>query len=355
MSEAEQASAGDLLWVGFEGTDAPAEILDWIRERRVGGVMLFARNIKDPAQVAQLTNQLRAAAPAELPLPVAIDQEGGRVQRLRAPATEWPPMAHVGARDDVELTRAIGRAIGTELMAVGVNCNFAPCVDVHTNPKNPVIGDRAFGDNPFLVARHGVALARGLANAGVLPCGKHFPGHGDTYLDSHLALPRVDSTPERLRLVEVAPFGDLARAGVPLIMTAHVVYTAIDPAQPATLSATWLRILREELGFGGVVVSDDFEMKAIADHYGTAEAVVRAVLAGCDALLLCSKREPQVEALQALERAAGKNGELRRRIDESAARLRALRQPLARFQPIDPAAAAARFPFAAHRDLAASV
>lgn len=347
-------SAGDLLWVGFDGTTAPAELLERIRDRRVGGVLLFARNVKDPAQVAQLTNTLREAAPADLPLVVAVDQEGGRVQRLRAPATEWPPMMRVGAKDDVEATRAVGRAIGTEVAAVGFNCDFAPCIDVHSNPKNPVIGDRSFGTEPFAVARHGAALAAGLADAGVLACAKHWPGHGDTMLDSHLALPRVDLPADRLRTVEVAPFADLVKAGVPLIMTAHVVYSAVDPAQPATLSPAWIRILRDELGFGGIVVSDDFEMKAIADHYGTGEAVVRAVLAGCDSLLLCSKQNLQLEALDALERAAQKNSELRRRIDESAARLESLRRALPKFTPIDPQAAAARFPFEDHRALAAS-
>jgi beta-N-acetylhexosaminidase len=348
------APAGDLLWVGFDGHDAPAELLERIRDRRVGGVLLFGRNVKDPAQVAALTNALRAAAPEGLPLVVAVDQEGGRVQRLRAPATEWPPMMRVGAADDVARTRAVGKAIGVEVATVGINCDFAPCVDVHSNPKNPVIGDRSFGTEPFAVARHGVALAAGLADAGVLACAKHWPGHGDTMLDSHLALPRVDLPADRLRAVEVAPFADIVKAGVPLVMTAHVVYSAIDPAQPATLSPAWIRILREELGFGGVVVSDDFEMKAIADHYGTGEAVVRAVLAGCDSLLLCSKRELQSEALDALERAAQKNSELRRRIDESVARLRAVRESLPAFTPIDPAAASARFPFEEHRSLALS-
>jgi beta-N-acetylhexosaminidase len=345
-------STGDLLWVGFDGYDAPAELLERIRERRVGGVLLFARNIRDPAQIAALTNALRAAAPDGLPLVVAVDQEGGRVQRLRAPATEWPPMAKVGARDDVQATRAVGKAIGTEIAAVGFNCDFAPCVDVHSNPQNPVIGDRAFGTEPFAVARHGAALAAGLSDAGVLACAKHWPGHGDTILDSHLALPRVDLPADRLRAVEVAPFADMVKTGVPLVMTAHVVYSAIDPTQPATLSPAWIRILRDELGFGGVVVSDDFEMKAIADHYGTGEAVVRAVLAGCDVLLLCSKRELQAEALDALGRAAEKNSDLRRRIGESSARLRALRETLPAFKPIDPVAAAARFPFEEHRALA---
>jgi beta-N-acetylhexosaminidase len=348
------AYPGDLLWVGFDGHEAPAELIERIRERHVGGTLLFSRNVKDPAQVAALTNSLRAAAPADLPLIVSVDQEGGRVQRLRAPATEWPPMARLGARDDTAATEQVGRAIGLELATLGIQCDFAPCIDVHSNPKNPVIGDRSFGSDPFLVARHGAALARGLSGAGILACAKHWPGHGDTLLDSHLALPRVDLPAERLRVVEVAPFADLIRTGIPLIMTAHVVYSAVDPAQPATLSPAWLRILREELGFAGVIVSDDFEMKAIADHYGTGEAVVRAVLAGCDVVLLCGKAEPQREALTALERAAAKNSELTRRIEESSARLEKLRRGLARFVPVDPAAAAARFPFAEHVRLAAT-
>src|SRR5262249_28754391 len=156
--------------------------------------------------------------------------------------------------------------------AVGVNCNFAPCVDVLTNPNNPVIGDRAFGGDAARVARHGVALLGGLTDAGILACAKHFPGHGDTSIDSHLALPRVDTPLERLRPVEFVPFAALAGAGVPLVMTAHVVCMALDPGQPATLSTTCLSLLRDQLGFGGIVVSDDLDMKAIADHYGTGDA-----------------------------------------------------------------------------------
>jgi beta-N-acetylhexosaminidase len=232
---------GQLISVGFEGTVAPAELLARIAASEVGGVMLFRPNIVDPAQVASLVTTLRAAAPAEAPLLVSIDQEGGLVQRLRAPATVWPPMLAVGTAGDAARTSAVGRALGEELAAVGVGWNFAPVLDVHTNPANPVIGNRAFGTTAEAVAAQALAFWRGLRGAGLVGCGKHFPGHGDTRTDSHLDLPVVAHDLERLRRVELAPFAAAARAGMEAFMTAHVVYPALDPDRPAT--ACWSRTI----------------------------------------------------------------------------------------------------------------
>ncbi len=240
--------AGELLIVGFEGKRAPEALLARIAAGRLGGVVLFARNLGTPEEIAALTAELHAAAPSGgPPLVVALDQEGGRVQRLKAPVTEWPPMARLGARDDEALSEAVGRAMGAELAAFGFNVDFAPVLDVHTNPSNQVIGDRAFATDARRAARHALAFWRGLESAGVRGCGKHFPGHGDTLLDSHHALPRVEADAARLREVELHPFGEAVRARMPMIMTAHVVYPAID-ARPATLSRRWLiEILRDEL------------------------------------------------------------------------------------------------------------
>ncbi len=331
------AQVGQLLWVGFEGHTVPDELRARIAGGEVGGAVLFRRNVRDLAQVAELCAALHAAAPAAAPLLLSVDQEGGRVQRLRAPATEWPPMAALGARlaaagDDAArrehalgLAERVGLAIGREVAAAGFDLDFAPVLDVHTNDENPVIGDRAFARDAEAVAALTARFAAGLAAAGVLGCGKHFPGHGDTHLDSHLALPRIDHPLERLRAVELLPF---ARSlTLPTIMTAHVVFAAVDASLPATLSPRVLQgLLREGLGYTGVVVSDDLEMKAIADHYGIEDAVVRGLLAGCDTFLLCHHEHLQRTAFETLVHAAERDSAVRARLSESAARVAALKQ-----------------------------
>lgn len=346
---------GDLLWVGFEGKVAPEALLGRIARREVGGVVLFARNLAHPQQIKQLVASLQAASPTganpEMVLPVAIDQEGGRVQRLPEPATKWPPMAAVGSIEDLGLTREVGQAIGQELAALGINCNFAPCVDVHTLAENPIIGDRAFSSDPVRAALHGVAFLRGLGAAGVAGCAKHYPGHGHTSLDSHEALPIVDRSADVLHKTELVPFESMIAANVPMIMTAHVIYTSIDPERPATLSPIWLRILRDQLGYKGLIVSDDLEMKAISAQPGRSvgQAAVEAIRAGCDVLLVCRNADMQVEVAQALERAYWDDKEVRRRIEESQARVEKLRATLGR----GPAEGdATKFPIASHQSLA---
>jgi beta-N-acetylhexosaminidase len=322
-------TAGQILIVGFEGTTAPEELLGRIAERRVGGVVLFARNLGSLDEIAALTRALAAAVPeGDPPLVISLDQEGGRVQRIKH--TRWPPMARVGAADDPAVSEAVGRAMGLEVAALGFNLDYAPVLDVHSNPQNPIIGDRAFAADPEPAARHALAFWRGLESAGVRGCGKHFPGHGDTGTDSHLELPRVDRPLERLREVELAPFAAAARAGVPLFMTAHVLFPAVDD-KPATMSRRWLtEILRGELGFSGVVVSDDLDMKAVADHFPVEETVVNSLLAGCDCFLACRDAAVQKKSEESLERAAARDPAVRARLEESAARLRAFRTKLAR-------------------------
>lgn len=277
------------------------------REFDLGGITIFTRlgNIESPDQVAGLAFDIRNLG-VELPGWVGIDQEGGRVARLRSPFTEWPPMALLGRSDDPALARQFAAALATELAAVGVSLDYAPVLDIHTNPRNPVIGDRALSEKPEKVAKLGRVIIEELQRAGVAACGKHFPGHGDTATDSHLELPIVEHPPDRLRAVEFVPFKAAIDAGVAFIMTAHVRVTSIDEDRPATLSPRIVNgILREELGFQGVIVSDDLEMKAIADHYAAGEAAVAAVGAGCDALLMCGSGQAvdvnlQVQALEAL-------------------------------------------------------
>ncbi|HEX7795958.1 MAG TPA: beta-N-acetylhexosaminidase [Vicinamibacterales bacterium] len=279
---------GQLLIAGFRGEQIPVEIRSLAREFSLGGVILFGRNIVEPGQVAELCHEA-AQLTTDVPAWVSVDQEGGRVARLKAPFTEWPPMATLGRSGDVHLSERFARALAAELKAVGITLDFAPVLDVHTNPKNPVIGDRALAERAEDVARLGGAIIRAMQAEGLAACGKHFPGHGDTSTDSHLELPLVEHPPERLREVEFVPFRAAIDAGVATIMTAHVLVPALDEQRPATLSKRVVTgLLREELHYNGLIVSDDLEMKALANDYKVPESAVLAVEAGCDTLLICS-------------------------------------------------------------------
>jgi beta-N-acetylhexosaminidase len=332
---------GQILWIGFETAELDAELERSLRAGEAGAVVLFHRNLREVAEAG--ASELDVAALVELNralhdagsasgerLLIAVDQEGGRVQRIRAPATRWPPMERLARLADEPaeaLARLVGAAMGGELAALGFDIDFAPVLDVHTNEANPIIGDRAFGREPEAAARRALAFADGLASAGMLACGKHFPGHGDTDQDSHLVLPRLRHGLDRLRQVELVPFARAAAAGVPMIMTAHVLFEALDPDVPATLSRRALgEVLRGELRYRGLVVSDDLDMKAIADHVGVAEAAVGAIEAGCDALLLCRDRANQDAAREALIRAGERGGAVRDRIREAAAAVRRLKR-----------------------------
>jgi beta-N-acetylhexosaminidase len=346
---------GQLLSVGFDGTAMPEELRARIAASAVGGVMLFRPNIASAGQVAALVGSLRGAAPDDLPLIVSIDQEGGIVMRLRGLATDWPAMLSVGAAGDPSRTRQVGRALGDELCALGIGWDFAPVLDVHTNPANPVIGNRAFGVTPEAVTEHALAFWRGLRAAGVVGCGKHFPGHGDTHADSHVELPVVDHDLPRLRAVELAPFAAAARAGVDAIMTAHVLFRALDPDRPATLSRRILfDLLRGELGFEGVIVSDDLGMKAVADRYPIEELAVGSIEAGADHLLVREPAARQIAAHEALVRAAESRSEFRVRVEESAARVAKLKAACRIGPPAPSAMLPSLIATAAHRALASS-
>ena len=294
---------GQLLIGSLPGLVVTPEWRALAREFEVGGVILFGRNVESPGQVADLAAELCALAPAGSPPPwVSVDQEGGRVARLRDPFTEWPPMAALGRSGDEALARRFGSALAAELRSVGVTLDYAPVLDVHTNPDNPVIGDRSLAGDPAVVARLGGALIEALQEGGVAACGKHFPGHGDTALDSHTALPVVEHGPDRLRRVEFVPFREAVRREAAFIMTAHVLVPALDETRPATLAPAIVDgLLRRELGFGGAILSDDLEMRAIADGWPVPDAAVGAVAAGCDGLLVCSgSLDLQAATLEAL-------------------------------------------------------
>ena len=314
-----------VLQPGFPGTTAP----DWLLRRLGEGlasVGLFGRNIASPEQLAELTAQLRAERDDVL---VAIDEEGGDVTRLEVgTGSSFPGNNALGAVDDVSLTRDVAAELGRRLAACGVNLNWAPSADVNSNPGNPVIGVRSFGADPHLVARHTAAYVTGLQSAGVAACTKHFPGHGDTAVDSHHALPRIDADPATLAERELAPFRAAFAAGTRAVMTAHILVPALDPDRPATLSRRILTdLLRGELGYDGLIVTDGMEMQAISGTYGIERGSVLAVAAGADAICVGGglSDDETVRRLRDALVSAVRSGELpEERLAEAAERVRAL-------------------------------
>jgi beta-N-acetylhexosaminidase len=310
-----------LFGFGFDGVEVPADIRALLA-RGLGAVILFKRNLVSLEQVCRLTADLRRAASD--PLLIGVDQEGGRVIRLPAPFLAPPAAAILGRLEDPELTADVARAVGRELLAAGMNWNLAPVLDVHTNPANPIIGDRAFGSDPDRVTRMGLAALRGFASAGVLATAKHFPGHGDTVTDSHLTLPQSSQSASRWRTVEFLPFLAAIKAGVPSIMVAHLQCPALDALVPTSLSRIVISdVLRSELGFKGAVVSDDMEMGAIAAKFDIGEAAVRFLEAGGDLILVCRNSALQQAAVAGVESALRSGRISEARIQESEQRITA--------------------------------
>jgi len=317
--------AATVLQPGFVGTSAPDWVRRWLADG-LGGVALFARNVESPAQVAALTAQLRAERPDVV---VAIDEEAGDVTRFESRhGSSRPGNLALGAIDDPALTEAVARDLGTELANAGITLNYAPDTDVNSNPDNPVIGVRAFGAEAELVARHSAAFVRGLQDAGVAACAKHFPGHGDTSVDSHHDIPLIGRDRRELDAVELVPFRAAVAAGVRAVMTGHLLVPAYDPELPATLSRRLLtELLREELRFAGLIVTDGIEMQAVRRRYGLAGAAVRALAAGADAICVGGDHadESTASRLRDAVVAAVRSGELaEERLRDAAARVHRL-------------------------------
>lgn len=286
-----EEKVGQLMIGFFEGATVSPELRERIVKRHLGGVILYGvtGNVQDVAQVAALNRSLQEAAlssGAQIPLFIAIDQEGGRVARLTTGVTQFPGNMALGATDSTELTRQAAWVMGSELRALGVNFNFAPDVDVNNNPRNPVINVRSFGESANNVARLGTAALEGYRAAKVITSAKHFPGHGDTAVDSHVGLPLVEHSREHLWSNELVPFQALVKNGVPAVMTAHIVVPALDQSrQPSTLSPTVLALLRQEMAFDGLIVTDSLTMGAIMKERSLPDAALTAFLAGADVLL----------------------------------------------------------------------
>lgn len=291
-------NAGQRLIIGFEQPFVDDDLRRLVRIVQPAGFILFKRNVLDPLQVRELNRELSALVDPSAPALITVDQEGGRVQRVRAPATEWPDALTVARAG---LVPEVSEALAVELRAMGFNLNLAPVADVHSNPANPVIGDRAFATDPAAAAAEVARFIHAHHGAGVATCAKHFPGHGDTHLDSHHDLPAVDAELRRLETRELVPFAAAVRAGVASIMTAHVVFPALDPSLPATLSPVVIpRLLRKRMGFSGVVFSDDMEMKAVHGRYPVDQQLRLATEATVDVLLCCRSPSLQLEAFEGL-------------------------------------------------------
>lgn len=297
---------GQMLLVGFQGLEAPEHILDWLREGKIGGVILFARNVDNPQQLAALCKSIHEAA--KFPALIAIDQEGGMVARLhsRNGFTESPgAMALASAKNNEQQTEAVSAVLGSELRSLGINWNYAPSVDISYNAQNPTVGTRSFGNNNDIVSQMAAAAVRGFQKAKIAACAKHFPGLGDTAIDTHLELAALDTNVEYLLENDMLPYRAAIEADLATIMTTHTLFTTLDETYPATLSPHIVqRLIRKELAYEGVVVSDCMEMRAISDNYGAGESAILGMLAGLDIILMSHTHSMQEEAFQAMLDAA---------------------------------------------------
>lgn len=324
-----EEKVGQLLMVGLAGTQVTPQIRRWVRDRHVGGIALFARNLVNLKQTSTFTRDLRALSHGFVPPLIALDQEGGNVTRLKSGAISLPGNMTLGASRSPILAYAAGHALGVDLWRLGFNTNLAPVLDINSNPANPVIGVRSYGERPDLVGEMGTWFVRGQQETGVCSVAKHFPGHGDTQIDSHYAMPSVNVDRKHLNTFELEPFRRAIAADIDAIMTAHIALPRIAEAadKPATLSRTLLtRILRQELGFEGIIMTDGLEMQGIQQRYGTGRAAVLAILAGADMPMVLWSDEAREETYQALLRAVRRGEISRKRLDQSVRRILTVKQ-----------------------------
>jgi beta-N-acetylhexosaminidase len=317
---------GQMFIVGLQGEALAHEEKSIIKRHPFGGFILFSHNCCEPAQILCLCRSLWETAYTQPPF-ISIDEEGGRVHRLPKPFTHFPSAARLGQMCDLNLVYRAARATAEELAMAGINLDFAPVLDVNSNPKNPVIGDRSFAADPGKVTALGERWVQGSRDGGIIPCGKHFPGHGDTDKDSHFALPVVHRPLAELQKVELPPFVSACRNQIESLMTAHVLYRALDPKLPATLSHRIITgLLREKLDYDGVVFSDDMEMRAISDNYQQEDAVAFCVRAGVDVMLFCHDLARAIHAFEFLCSECEKDVTVRSRVEKSYRRITKLKQ-----------------------------
>lgn len=318
-----KSKLGQMFFIGLGGHTLTSEEKDFIIENDIGGLILFSRNVKDPEQIFKLTSDIQSLAKhteSKLPFVISIDMEGGRVHRLKAPFTIWPAMKHLGVSNSPQLAFDVGKALASELAAVGINLDYTPCLDVLLNPENEIIGDRSFGSDPDHVAKMASGLIRGFKKAGVMTCVKHFPGHGYTSIDSHEDLPVDDRTWDKLFETEASAYKKVFKSKVEFLMTGHLFFNNIDPEYPVTLSKTFLKkYLRQDLGYKNLIMTDDLDMKALSKNNSAAELTYMAYEAGADLFLFCNEPKSHIEAVEAMQDRMGQLDP--DRIDESFQRI----------------------------------
>jgi beta-N-acetylhexosaminidase len=341
--------------LGFPGRELPVELTELLAGG-LAGVAIYPRNFRDVGELCRLTHAIRQTAGR--PVLIGIDQEGGTKFSLGEPFTQWPPPAELRRLDDLGAVERLARAMARELRAAGINLNFAPMLDLATNPNSPVTAGRSFGADPHRVAKMGCAFMRGLQPEGVLACAKHFPGHSDAAVDPHLDLPYFQGTRERLLERELVPFRAAIEAGVPLIMTAHILLPNLDPKWPASLSTELLQsILRRQLGFDGVILADDLGMGAIARHYESGESVRKSLEAGTDIVMLShdwNRVQPALEGVADLISGGTSQTKADSRLSRSHSRIERLRQRIGEMEKMAPPSPDA-IGCAEHRALAAEI
>lgn len=323
-----EEKVGQLVMVGVDGYELNANAQNFIQNYHVGGLVLLKKNVKDTQQMLNLINDLKETNKVNrTPLFLALDEEGGRISRMPAEINKMPSSQQIGEQKNENLAKRVGGILGQEIKGFGLNVNFAPVLDIFSNPKNTVIGDRAIGDNPDLVSKLGIQTMKGIQEQNIISVVKHFPGHGDTSVDSHVGLPRVDYDLERLMSFELVPFSHAIANNVDAVMLAHILLPKIDPDYPASFSEVIISdVLRKEMNYDGVVITDDMTMGAIVENYNLSEAAVKSIQAGSDIVLVCHDFAKEEAVLKAILEAA-KTGKLSpARIDESVYRILKLKE-----------------------------
>ncbi len=319
---------GQMITVGIDGTEINEQTKKLIIDKKVGGVILFKNNIIDHNQLLELINNLKDTnSKNKVPLFISVDEEGGRVSRLPKEIKKLPSKQTIGRINDKELACKIGETIGYSLKSFGFNMDFAPVLDINSNDKNIVIGDRSFSSNKEIVSTLGVNEIKGFKSSGVIPVAKHFPGHGDTAVDSHYGLPIIDKTLEELKSLELVPFKRAINENVPCIMISHIMLSQIDDINPSSMSRTLINdILRKDLNFDGVIVTDDMTMGAITNNYDISKACIKSINAGADLLLVCYGYDNEIDIINNIKNEVNKGNIPIERINESVYRILSLKQ-----------------------------
>lgn len=323
-----EEKVGQLLVIGVEGTSFSSEMDNLIRNYHVGGVIIMGRNVATTNEMLQLINGIKKANEHnKIPLFLSVDEEGGRVSRLPVGIPKLPTSAQIGKLNDESVSYRAGTYLAGVLNEFGYNMNFAPVLDVNSNPRNPVIGNRSFGSDPYQVAKLGISTMHGMMDNGIIPVVKHFPGHGDTVVDSHKALPKVETTLEALRNVELVPFQKAIEEGADAVMVAHILFPALDPDYPSSMSKAIITgLLRNEMKFEGVIITDDLTMGAIANDYTIPEAAVQSFIAGSDQLLVVRDYEVQLNTFNAFIKAIESGEITEERLNESVKQILTLKE-----------------------------